>query len=87
MDTPIPGVFAVKVSGTKTRPAMLFLEINPLKEDGKPMKRKGLLLSSQEQLIKFREAMQDDKVIQLVQEMENINPEGTVNGIVKKLQM
>jgi len=87
MDTPKSGVFVVKVPATKTRPVLLFLEINPLKDDGKPMKRKGLFVISQEMLIKFEETMQDDKVFQLVQEMEKVNPEGTVNGAVKKLEM
>lgn len=46
MDTPVPGVSVVKVPATKTRPALLFLEINPLKNNGKPMKRKGLFVGS-----------------------------------------
>jgi hypothetical protein len=84
MDTPVPGVSVVKVPATKTRPSLLFLEINPLKEDGKPMKRKGLFVGSKEMLIKFGETMQDDKVFQLISELEKINPEW---GKTKKLEM
>lgn len=87
METPISGVSVVKVPGTKTRSALLFLEINPLKEDGKPMKRKGLFVGSKEMLIKFVETMQDDKVFQLVQEIEKVNPQGITNGTNKKLEM
>ncbi len=87
MDTPVPGVSVVKVPATKSRPALLFLEINPLKEDGKPMKRKGLFVGSKEMLIKFGEALQDDKVYQLIVELENINPEGATTGAKKKLEM
>jgi len=87
METPVPGVNVVKVPATKTRPALLFLEVNPLKEDGKPMKRKGLFVGSKEMLIKFGEALNDDKVFQLIGELEKINPIGTTNGPVKKLEM
>jgi hypothetical protein len=87
MEVPVPGVFVVKVPATKTRPALLFLEINPLKKDGKPMKRKGLVVGSKEMLLKFGEALQDDKVYQLINELEKVNPEGTANGTVKKLEM
>ena len=86
MDTPIPGVSVVKVPATKTRPALLFLEINPLKEDGSPMKRKGLFVGSKEMLIKFSEALNDDKTFQLIQELERVNPKGVKNS-TKKLEM
>ena len=87
METPVPGVFVVKVPATKSRPALLFLEINPLKDDGKPMKKKGLFVGSKEMLIKFSEALQDDKVFQLIGELESINPEVRGSGSVKKLKM
>ncbi|MBY8982251.1 MAG: hypothetical protein KGD57_04825, partial [Candidatus Lokiarchaeota archaeon] len=48
METPVPGVFVVKVPASKTKPALLFLEINPLKADGNPMKRKGLFVKDYE---------------------------------------
>lgn len=86
MDTPIQGISVVKVPATKTRPALLFLEINPLKEDGSPMKRKGLFVGSKEMLIKFSEALNDDKTFQLIQELERVNPKETKNS-TKKLEM
>ena len=86
METPIEGVSVVKVPATKTRPPLLFLEINPLKEDGKPLKRKGLFVGSKEILIKFSEALNDDKTFQLIGELEKINPEVSGNK-AKKLEM
>jgi len=74
METPIEGVFVVKVPATKTRSALLFMEVNPLR-DGKPMKRKGLFIGSREMLVKFSEALQEDKVYQLIGEIEKVNPE------------
>ena len=87
METPIEGVNVVKVPATKTRPPLLFLEINPLKEDGKPLKRKGLFVGSKEILIKFSEALNDDKTFQLIGELEKINPKVSGSGKAKKLEM
>ena len=84
METPIPGVFVVKVPATKTRAALLNLEINPLKDNGLQMKKKGLFVSGKEMLIKFSETLSDDKVYQLINEIERVNPE---SGGTKKLKM
>ena len=86
METPIPGVYVVKVPATKTRSALLFMEVNPLKDDGKPMKRKGLFIGDREMLIKFSETLQEDKVYQLIGEIESVNPE-TKSSSKKKLKM
>jgi len=51
------------------------------------MKRKGLFVGSKEMLIKFGEALEDDKVFQLIGELEKINPKGATTGAVKKLEM
>ena len=85
METPIPGVFVVKVPATKTKPALLFLEVNPLKDDGKPLKKRGLFIGSKEMLLKFSEALNDDKTFQLIGELEKINPEVKIK--TKKLKM
>lgn len=84
METPIEGVHVVKVPATKTRPALLFLEINPI-IDGKPLKRKGLFVGSKEILVKFGESLNDDKTFQLIGELEKVNPEVSKNGVTKKL--
>ncbi|MFX0080653.1 MAG: hypothetical protein ACFE94_02770 [Candidatus Hodarchaeota archaeon] len=86
METPVEGVSVVKVPATKTRPALLFLEINPIKEDGKPLKKRGLFVGNKEMLIKFGEALNDDKTFQLIQELEKVNPKVT-NSRAKKLEM
>ena len=86
METPIPGVFVVKIPATKTRPALLQIEINPMTDDGKPMKRKGLFVGSLEMLMKFNDAIQDEKVFQLIKEIEQVNPDVS-KGKGKKLKM
>jgi hypothetical protein len=87
METPVQGVFVVKVPATKTRPALLQLEINPLTDDGNPMKKRGLFVGNKEMLVKFSEALSDDKVYQLIGELEQINPEVKGTGATKKLKM
>ena len=81
METPVEGVSVIKVPATKTRPALLFLEINPLKADGRPLKRKGLFVSNKEMLIKFSETLTDDKTFQLISEFEQVNPKGSSDNI------
>ena len=87
MATPVEGVAVVKVPATKTRPALLFLEVNPLKANGTPMKRKGLFVGSKEMLLKFSETLNDDKVFQLIGELEKVNPKLSINDSAKKLKM
>ena len=86
MMTPVPGVTVVKVPSTKSRPAMLFLEINPLQPDGRPLKRKGLYIGSQETLLQFSETLNDDKTYHIMREIEQINPKVTP-ATIKKLEM
>ncbi|TXT54968.1 MAG: hypothetical protein BAJALOKI1v1_2110001 [Promethearchaeota archaeon] len=86
METPVSGVFIVKIPGTKTRPAMLNLEINPLKADGNPMKKTGLFIRNYEMLVKFSEALTDDKVVRLIKELEEVNPDKKKRS-TKKLEM
>jgi hypothetical protein len=85
MATPVAGVYVVKVPATKSRPSLLFLEINPLRE-GKPLKRKGLFIGSFENLLLFSEALADDKVVQLVRSLEEVNPKSKTPSM-KELKM
>ncbi len=88
METPILGVYVVKIPESKTQKARLNLELNPLKDDGKPMKRKGLFVSGKEMFIKFSELFSDDQTFQIVQVMEQINSSQKGSKTeVKKLEM
>ncbi|MHA1105418.1 MAG: hypothetical protein ACTSPN_06810 [Promethearchaeota archaeon] len=74
-----------KMETPVARPALLFLEINPLKDDGKPMKRKGLFVANKEMFVKFMDALNDDNTFKLIQELEQVNPKITTK--TKKLEM
>ncbi len=73
LESPIQGVYIVKVPKTKTRKAMLYLEINPLKENGKPLKKKGVFINSQEMLLGFNEALKNEKSHLLISIIDQIN--------------
>lgn len=73
MDTPIKGVFVVKVPKTKTRDAKLYLEIKPLNPYGTSLKSKGLYISNKEILVSLAEAITDDKTFILTRILDDIN--------------
>ena len=77
LDTPIPGVFVVKIPATKNRVAMLQIELNPIMDDGKHSKRRGLYVANKDMLIRFSELLADDNVYILINEVEDINPDVT----------
>ena len=68
----LAGVNIVKMPATKSRPALLALEINPVK-DGKPMKRKGLFVTSSEMLVSYSEILTTDSLFTLMKTVEAIN--------------
>ena len=73
MDTPIQGVSIVKVPKTKTRKAMLYLEINPLNDKGKPVKKRGVFINSKKMLLGFTEALNNEKSFLLITIIDRIN--------------
>jgi hypothetical protein len=68
----LPGVFIVKMPATKSRPALLALEVNP-ERDGKPLKRKGLFITSTDMLMAFNEALKSDSLFKLMTAIDEIN--------------
>ncbi|MFX0070828.1 MAG: hypothetical protein ACFFAO_07040 [Candidatus Hermodarchaeota archaeon] len=87
LESPVEGAFVVKVPATKTRHAKLQLEVNSLNDDGKPAKRKGLFIGSREMLVRFEEILQEDKVYQLIEEIERVSPKSKAIVAAKKLEM
>lgn len=85
METPIPGVYVVKIPESKTLKTRLNLELNPLKNDGKTIKKKGLFVNSKEMFVKFSELFLDEQVFQIIQAI-NVGQKGN-KAEVKKLEM
>ena len=87
MNTPVPGLFVVKVPATKTRKARLNLELSPLKNDGTPLKKKSLFIGGEEMFIKYSEMFSNDKAYQIIREIEQINKKQMIIKPSKKLEM
>nr|MDO8112310.1 hypothetical protein [Candidatus Sigynarchaeota archaeon] len=75
----LAGVFIVKMPATKARPALLAIEINPVK-DGKPMKRKGLFVTSSEMLVSYSEILTEASLLNLMKQVEAINQAAMPKG-------
>jgi hypothetical protein len=73
--TTVPGVFVMKMPGSKTRPASLSVEINPVDASGSPTKRRGVIVRSVEEYLDFKEIMTNEKVERLLEMLEDVNPE------------
>jgi len=73
--TTVPGVFVMKMPGSKTRPASLSVEINPVDAGGSPTKRRGLIVRGVEEYLEFKEILLNEKVEGLLEMLEDVNPE------------
>ena len=88
LETDIPGVFVVKIPGTKTRSSRLMVEVNPInKATGTPKKRKGLFIADFEMYLQFQEALMEDEVPALIKTLEEVNPEPAQSTKAKKLKL
>ncbi|MEM0481558.1 MAG: hypothetical protein QXM16_01530 [Nitrososphaerota archaeon] len=78
--TSIPGVFLLKIPGTRLRPAELAVEINPVDSSGTPRKRRGLILRGYQDLEDFRKIINDERLSTLVEMLQQVNPTGERSG-------
>ena len=74
-NTSLPGVSIIKLPATRSRVASLAIEINPLDENGRPMKKKGIMLMSREEMQAFRKVFGSDKLEVLMNAVEEVVPE------------
>ena len=72
--TTIPGVFVLRMPGTRSREPSLSVEINPVDVGGSPTKRRGLIIKDVMELEEFKELITNDKVEGLLEMLEDINP-------------
>jgi len=73
-NTSVKGVSIIKLPGTKSRAPSLAIEINPVNEKGIPMKKKGVMVMSGQELSAFREIFSSPKVDGLIRTIEDISP-------------
>lgn len=73
--TTLPGVSIIRLPATRTRAASLAIEVNPLDANGRPMKKKGILLMGREDVTAFAVIFTNNKLMTLVEAMEAVTPE------------
>ena len=73
--TSLPGVSLIRLPSTRSRPASLAIEVNPPDENGRPMKKKGLMVMSAQEIAAFREIFSNPKLENLMKAMEAVLPE------------
>lgn len=78
--TSVPGVFVLKMPGTKNRQPSLAVEVNPVDAGGSPTKRRGLIIRSIEELLEFKEILTNEKIENLLEMLEDVNPESAKKG-------
>ena len=74
-NTSLQGVSIIKLPATRSRAASLAIEINPPDENGRPMKKKGIMLMSREEMQAFRKVFGSDKLEVLMNAVEEVVPE------------
>jgi hypothetical protein len=73
--TTVPGVFVMKMPGSKSRAPNLSVEINPVDAGGSPTKRRGLIIRSVDELLEFKDILGNEKVETLLEMLEDLNPD------------
>jgi len=65
----------IKLPKTRTRPASLALELNPVGENGLPMKRKGYMVMNPTELAALRSLITSEKIDSLFEAITEVMPE------------
>jgi hypothetical protein len=74
-NTSLKGVSIIKLPATRNRAASLAIEINPLDENERPMKKKGIMLMGREEMLAFRDVFGNEKLETLLNAVEAVLPE------------
>ena len=64
--TSVKGVSIIRLPATKNRAASLAIDINPIGDNGLPMKKKGIMIMNRAEIAAFRTAFNNEKVDGLV---------------------
>jgi hypothetical protein len=78
--TSVKGVSIIRLPATKNRAASLAIDINPIGDNGLPMKKKGIMIMNAAELAAFRETFSNEKINSLMQALEDVLPERKSGG-------
>jgi len=79
-NTSVPGVYLIKLPRTRTRPASLALELNPIGEGGLPIKRKGIMIMNTHEHEAFRHLFENPKIGTVLAAIEELFPDRKAQG-------
>jgi hypothetical protein len=79
MKTSVAGVSIVKLP-TKGKDLNLGLEVLPVNEDGKPLKRKGVYFTSLEQWEAFKSILNNEKAQDLIENIDGMKKQKAVTS-------
>jgi hypothetical protein len=74
-NTSVKGVSIIRLPATKNRAASLAIDINPIGENGLPMKKKGIMIMNAAELAAFKTVFANEKVDSLIKALEEVLPE------------
>jgi hypothetical protein len=86
-NTSVKGVSIIRLPATKNRAASLAIDINPIGENGLPMKKKGVMIMNAAELAAFRAAFTNEKVDGLIAALEEVLPERKTAGKSSKMDV
>ncbi len=78
--TSVKGVSIIRLPATRNRAASLAIDINPIGDNGLPMKKKGIMIMNRAEIAAFRAAFNNEKVDGLVAALEEVLPERKTSG-------
>ena len=82
-NTSVKGVSIIRLPQYKNRAASLAIDINPIGENGLPMKKKGIMIMNAAELHAFREAFKNEKLDNLINVLEDVTGRKTTGKPVK----
>jgi hypothetical protein len=82
-NTSVKGVSIIRLPSYKNRAASLAIDINPIGENGLPMKKKGIMIMNAAELHAFREAFKNEKLDNLINVLEDVTGRKSTGKPVK----
>lgn len=72
--TSMSGVFVLKMPAYKSAPTRLAVELNPVDSEGRPTKKRGVIVRSSKELAEYNKILGDEKLAKLLKNLDSINP-------------
>jgi hypothetical protein len=77
--TSVPGVSIIRLPASGKKAARLGVEINPMGDTGKPMKRQGVIVMSNGEHEAFQKLFNEERVARLLVAIEALSPESAIS--------